>query len=86
MNWHEYTTNKADMDKIKNFQKNFILICTGAGSNRFENYLLKLGKKIHEGNYGTYLEKKKYAFVVVHVSWLVSLFFSCNTKNLKSGQ
>ena len=39
------------MDKIKNLQTNFILIVTQAGSKHFENYLLKLGKRIHQGKY-----------------------------------
>ena len=51
LNWHEYTTNKADMDKIKKLWKNFILIFTQVGSNRFESYLLKFGKRIHQGKY-----------------------------------
>ena len=44
-------TNKEDMCKIKNFQKNFILIFSQAGSNCFENYILKLEKRIHQGKY-----------------------------------
>ena len=50
-NWHDYTTNKADIDKIKNLWKKLILIFSQGRSNRFENYFLKLGKRIHQGKY-----------------------------------
>ena len=66
MNWHEYTKNKADMYKIKNLWKNFILIFSHAGSNQIENCLLNPLRLILN-----IFGHKKYAFVVVHVLWLV---------------
>ena len=54
------------MYKIKNLWKNFILIFSHAGSNQIENCLLNPLRLILN-----IFGHKKYAFVVVHVLWLV---------------
>ena len=54
------------MYKIKNLWKNFILIFSQVGSNQIENCLLNPLRLILN-----IFGHKKYAFVVVHVLWLV---------------